>query len=591
MSPERGGRLRALAIEHGGAVTLAILVFYVWRACPYVVENDQAEMSTLGAIGGVAHPPSFPLHLLWLRAWSWLPAASPAHAASLATALIGGLTVLVLHAAARAWGARPLAATAAVGIYALAPLVARYHTMAEVFALNHLVVASVLWLAAERGPLRGWARALALGLVAGLGLCNHTTCVLVAPVGLLGVVRAARDGARAPAIAAALGGLVVGLLPYGYLLLAPDNLASFRHPEGLGDLVDIFLRRAYGGPFAFSGAEPDTSRLAHLVALGGTLAGIWAWVLLPVVVGGLVAGVARPVGERRAAWISLAAAIVLAGPVLVLRFDLPLDAYGRWVAQRFHLLPATLLVIPVAVGLDRLGRWLGAQVPTRLSGGTVLGVLVTLALVSRAATTLPDLARYQTPALENFARNLLAGLPPNTIVIGAVNEIDVGIRYQHLALGRRPDVLYFRLEGLLVDWYRARMAASGIPLPSATPAGFEVAFAESLLATGRPLVMGIGYGDGRVAPLARYPLGLVVRVLPRGAVAPSIAEVLRLNEALFASYDLAYPRPRIDDEAAAWMHHIYARVWTQMADVFARAGDGAAAARAQAIAAQLAPLE
>ena len=32
------------------------------------------------------------------------------------------------------------------------------------------------------------------------------------------------------------------------------------------------------------------------------------------------------------------------------------------------------------------------------------------------------------------------------------------------------------------------MAAAGIPLPAATPAGFEVSFAEGVLATGRPLV-------------------------------------------------------------------------------------------------------
>jgi hypothetical protein len=54
--------------------------------------------------------------VLWLRAWSWLPGTTAAHSAAIATAVLGALTVGVLHAACRAWGARPLAATCAVAI-------------------------------------------------------------------------------------------------------------------------------------------------------------------------------------------------------------------------------------------------------------------------------------------------------------------------------------------------------------------------------------------------------------------------------------------------------------------------------------------
>ena len=72
-----------------------------------MVYGDNAEFSALSALGGVAHPTGYPLYVLWLRAWSWLPVDSPAHAASIATAILTALEVLVLHAACRAWGARP----------------------------------------------------------------------------------------------------------------------------------------------------------------------------------------------------------------------------------------------------------------------------------------------------------------------------------------------------------------------------------------------------------------------------------------------------------------------------------------------------
>ena len=116
-------------------------------------------------------------------AWSWLPGDNPAYAAALATALLGALGALALHAACRAWGARPLAATAAVAIYAAAPAVVRATTVADVVALDALVVALVLWLAARGGPARGAARVGLLVLVAGVGLAGHVACALVAPPG------------------------------------------------------------------------------------------------------------------------------------------------------------------------------------------------------------------------------------------------------------------------------------------------------------------------------------------------------------------------------------------------------------------------
>ena len=60
----------------------------------------------LGARGGVAHPSGYPLYVMYLRAMAWLP-GTPAHAAALATALLGAAQIGVLHAACRAWGSAP----------------------------------------------------------------------------------------------------------------------------------------------------------------------------------------------------------------------------------------------------------------------------------------------------------------------------------------------------------------------------------------------------------------------------------------------------------------------------------------------------
>lgn len=136
-------RLRAFAFDHGGLLFVATLIIYVWVTPHHVGDCDNAEFVTIAAKGGVPHPTGNPLYLLWLRAMSWLPGASAAQTAAIATAILGAATVLVLHAACRAWGARGLAAT--VAVFAAAPVVIRISTEAEVFALDNFVSEDYLY--------------------------------------------------------------------------------------------------------------------------------------------------------------------------------------------------------------------------------------------------------------------------------------------------------------------------------------------------------------------------------------------------------------------------------------------------------------
>lgn len=130
------GRLRRwlgkIAFDRGGLLALVVLVVYLWLAPSYIVDGDNAEFSTLGVTGGAAHPPGYPLYVLYLRAMSWLPGTSGAHTAALATAILGAASVLILHAACRAWGARWGWAMLATSFLIVGPvLIARFNVPPE----------------------------------------------------------------------------------------------------------------------------------------------------------------------------------------------------------------------------------------------------------------------------------------------------------------------------------------------------------------------------------------------------------------------------------------------------------------------------
>jgi hypothetical protein len=576
----------AWALERGGALGLAMFACYAAIAPAHVVDGDNAEFSAIAAVGGAAHPPGYPSYILWLRAMAWLPAASPAHAAGIATALLAAIAVVVMHAACRAWGARPVAATVATAVFAAAPVALRYHSQAEAFAFNSLVVAFVLWLSAVAGPLRGWRRTAALGLVAGLGLADHLTCALVAPVGLLGAARGVREsGWRAAA--AGVVGLALGLLPYGYLFIAPDTVAGWARPRDLGELLAIFTRREYETSGGFSGIGAPVDVAGQLGLLAASVGRSWLWLLAPL---GLIAIGARAVrsrdGEPRWGWIALAASWLLAGPVIVFRFDVPINDFGIYVVERFHLLPAQLLAPGVAIALDATWRRVVRRGTLGVAAGTGLTIVGAAALV---VVALPELAALRPRALEAGVHNMLRSMPPRAVILGHGDTIDTATRYAQLALGERRDVGYIHWSFLSADWYRDKIAAAGVVLPPGPPSA--VPLARALFAEGRPLFVDPTHppvGElGRV--FQTYPYGFLMRVLPDGAAPPSLDEVVHENQALYATFDLDYPQPSVHQIHAAAMNQRYARTWEMLAQALARAGDRDGAAAALASAHQLAP--
>lgn len=569
--------LHALAVEKGGLVTLAIATVYAWLTPTFIADGDNAELSTLAMTGGVAHPPGYPLYVLYLRAMAWLPGGSGAHTAALATALLGAVTALVLHAACRAWGARPGTASIAVAIFAGAPIVLRLHTAAEVFALNNLIAALVLWLSAAAGPLQGAARTAALALVAGLGLSNQHTCVLLAPIGILGIVRGVREarGHTVRAITLGVTALAAGLLPYLYLLVAPRTAASWGHPDSLASLVAHFTRADYGGIGAFSPVPGEIDPIRNIAAFARTLLRSWLWlpaVLALATLGYRAARIGR--GEPRAGWIMLATSFLLAGPLLIARFNVPPDGIGLYIVHRFHVLPVALLTIPCAIGVDSIVHWVECRRSVELLRRPFLRELFAIALFAGAVgASLPYILATHSPAVEKGIVNLLESLPENAVVIGTADDVHFGSLYVQQVRELRPDVDVIAWTMTTLPWYREWYARRGLSIDPYAP-GDEVPsvrVARQILATGRPLFVEISLGR-ILQTFESYPYGVVFRVLPPGTHPPGLDDILATNRELFERFDLGYAKPDERVEYAAEVHHRYARTWNILARALAQAG-------------------
>lgn len=521
---------------------------------------------------------------------SWLPGESTAHTAALATALLGAAAVVVLYAACRAWGARPLASWLAAAMFASAPVVLRLHTQAEVFALNNLVCALVLWLSATNGPLRGTRRVTALALVAGLGMANHLTCVLLAPIGLLGTVRGMREATdRSRAAASAIAALVVGLAPYAYLVFAPVSQMSWGDPQTLGDVVRFFTRADYGGPGAFSPVPGEVDAAANVMALFETLARGWLWLPAALGVGVLVYRAVRGgAGESRTAFALLVVSWLLAGPLLVLRFNIEPVGVGLYVCQRFYILPLLLLAIPVALSFTMIADrvTLRARLLERPITRAAIALVVFATLT---ATSLREHLAVGSRAVQAAVVNLLQSMPENAIAITSADHLHSGTIYAQSVLGLRRDVDVVTASMLTFPWYRARLIARGIlPAPDDSELPIAQQLAEHALASRRQLLVDI-FQQSVHGRYATYPHGMLFHVVPPGQSQLSLDQMIALNERLFAAFDLAYPKPGPHDGYPTAIHRGYAWTWIILGQALSRAGRHAEANKAYATAQALSP--
>ena len=230
--------------------------------------GDGGELITAAVTRGIPHPPGYPTYLLAGKLFSYLPLGTVAFRFNLFSACCtAAAAALVTATAARLSRPGHLYAPVAAGLtFALTPLVWGQSIIAEVYGLNLLAVAALLW-----AVVAGWS-ATWRGLLLGLALTTHLTSLLLLPLTL--ALTPPRAWLR---LALGLG---LGLLPYAWLpwWLHPDSPVVWSDPTTLTGWWWLVSGRIYQpnlGHFESIGARLEP----WLAALARQYAG-WGWGLL-----------------------------------------------------------------------------------------------------------------------------------------------------------------------------------------------------------------------------------------------------------------------------------------------------------------------
>ncbi len=543
------------------------LLTYLATSAHHVLGGDSGEFATLAATGGVAHPPGYPLYVLLLRALRWIPASEPAHRASLISAITGATNCALLYRASRIWGASQIAGAIATVAFTFSPLGWKLSTCPEVFALNAMLALILVNLVAQvpEDPRAALHHGAALAFVAGLGLSNHHSIVLIAPIGICAWIQATRASKRPlVTLLASLVALTVGLLPYAYLVYAArtsDPAATWLWGETktLGGLLAHFLRREYGTTqLGISNAKPEI--VAQLVTFSkATFISLRGLPVLALV--GFTIAWKRGPRTFSWRWFMLLTSVLLSGPLFLMRFNIPPRGIGEGIAERFYLLPWTLLLVACAHALDGLAierlrrvRWF---IPITLA--IAFGVL-----------SFDSVREHHRPTVALYVQNTLNFVEPNTILVGGGDHRFGGFLYARLALGQRKDVAFVHGTLMLSNWYPPQAEALvGRTLTRAENHSLSGGrLMGELISTGRPVYLTDWFVDDFRKTLPTYPVGPLMRVEQSHRSIPLPSQLYGVNDDIYSHFQLEPTPPSNADSWEGDIFRSYARPWKTLADAF-----------------------
>ncbi|XP_060074677.1 transmembrane protein 260-like [Ylistrum balloti] len=254
-SENRSDLRKAYDLELSLILGLVTFSVYYTTLYPSLPGGDSGELIAAAQELGVAHPPGYPLFTLlaWM-AIHLVPGSSVAWRVNLQTSMFGGVAIVFLALTILRLTSRPSAAVLAVGMWGWCKLTWAWSITAEVFALNNMFVALLMFIALqfEDADNEKKIKMSFLGsFVCALSLCNqHTMVVYVFCMAVWVLYILYKKQILTFTVLLRIGlSFLAGLLPYIYLPLSSWSLQSnwtWGDQRSVAGLLTHLLRREYG---------------------------------------------------------------------------------------------------------------------------------------------------------------------------------------------------------------------------------------------------------------------------------------------------------------------------------------------------------
>jgi hypothetical protein len=529
-----------------------LIAVYALTACRTVGPGDSGELVVAMSRWGVPHAPGFPLLCLIGNLVSRLPLpGEPALILNLLTSVFAALACAALASAVTMASRRPWAGFVAALALGTSRPFWRNVLVTEVFALNALMAALLLvcLVMFERG-LRDrrpvwWALPVSAAVLS-TALTHHMTLVLLgAPVvlvyGYLLFSYLRRGGDRAPLVRASILSVAFGAAGLLVLLYIPIA-AHFEPPLSWGDardlpgMIQLLTRKDFGSGTLMAPAIAVTALLEHGESVNPLPPRHWLvfWADIPHSFGWLFPVLALAglfwAARRARALLLLAVGFLAMLWLFFLRVNTPLLPLYLGITERMYVLPHLVIAFYAGLGVAQFMQLMQWSERVHRRAAPAVGLAATLGTgVPMLAVHWSAVDMHANTFTRDFGTNLMAGLPPRTVVLSSGDLFRNSLAYAQHCLRLRPDLTVVDQSLLMQSWYRNQcvrrlmLDGSGLPIGSGPQIPLDSRTMLSLVSRpirGRqpPGVVTLKLpDDGYKATHRLLPVGIWSRVVPRGS--------------------------------------------------------------------------
>lgn len=393
------------------ATTFGLLVVYLLTLAPDLTwqsgGSDGPELVAAAATLGIPHPPGYPTYVLLGHLASQLPIGPTiAYRLNLFSALTVAVAAGFVTAAAYHLCQHRPAALASGLTFGLMPMVWSQAVISEVYGLNLLLLAILLW-----AMVRGFGSGR-IGFLAGLSLTTHLTSLLILPFVLY---LTPRQGWRRLALGLGLGLAPLLALPLLARSGSPVMWGQADNPAGWWWLVSGQIYRA--NLFSFPAGQ-WLGRLQNWLPLLVSQLAWFGWLFL----------------KRGANW-----RVTAGGWATIALYAGYSFGYNSGDAHLFFLPGLLLLSVLLAEGLKRSGR---------------NAFILPLALLM---LNFPQQKLQQNHRPRLIGEAILQAAPANAILLTNDEPVTFTLWYLQFVERQRPDLTLINDNLFAFDWYRQQL--------------------------------------------------------------------------------------------------------------------------------------
>lgn len=505
---------------------------YIFYLPDRLFPGDSADFLVAIATRGIPHPPGYPLYMSLGIAASLLPLGTLITNVGLLSVVPAVATIVLLYdVLCMLTGKRLTSFIAALSLAFIYPFWL-YSEVVEVFSLNNLFTAALLWLMV-RWYKDGQRRHVFLAsFIFGLSLSHHLIILFLLPALVYFLVL---RPIRRSMLPVCLALVVAGLIPYAYLAIAAQAQPkmNWMGAPTWKNFIAMVTREGYG---TFRSAN----QIGHAPVL--RVANLYAFADLLVkdfrIFGCLMIGAGFWYIIRSGRRMLLIVLSLAVGSYLFFLFyaSFPLmNDFLLGTFERFILPLYIFLTIPLAFGFLQIQRWITGLLRREM---IALPVMTVLALYPLGLFILnqPKIRAIQhDETVERVGKDILSGAPPDSIVFLSLDVPLFTSQYEYYASGLRPDIRLIHFSKLLLPVHRSLLMHEfpTVHFPQSYDAP-DVFLQEFLDANSRatPILSSVPFA---VDSGQWVPWGLLYRFVPSWDTL-SIDDILQENARLWSIY-------------------------------------------------------